>query len=204
MHYQSDGTQVPVRPTPGAVIGTPGYVTGGNPATGLAASNDDPDLMNMILGELGAFLTAAGIAPDKTNNAQVLASIRAMFPARTEIISGVSNNGYLKLPGYIGGGRPKIVWGGGSIAPNNLTAATLDVVFADAFSLACFTVKGSCYTPSYTYGGSDSVWASFSASLITTAGFRAVVDNLNFATGTPPTINRNVGFTFVAIGADTP
>ena len=59
--------------------GTPGFATDGNPATGVPATLWPGYQYNAIQEELIAFLTAAGITPDRTNNAQILAAVRALF-----------------------------------------------------------------------------------------------------------------------------
>ena len=63
------------------VTGTPGYATDGNPATGVPATLWAAYQYNAIQEELIAFLTAAGVAPDRTDNAQILAACRALFAA---------------------------------------------------------------------------------------------------------------------------
>jgi hypothetical protein len=59
---------------PGAA-GTPGYFTEGNPGTGTAATVVTADWANMIQEELMAIISAAGLTPDKTNRAQLLAAL---------------------------------------------------------------------------------------------------------------------------------
>ena len=204
MHFQSDGTQINVRPVPRPVVGVPGWVTGGDPLTGQAPSNDDVDVLNMLLDEMGAFLAAGGVAPDKLNNGQVLAVCRRLFAQRSEFAQGIANNGWVRLPGQLNGGRPKLVWGSDVALATNTTNATKDVYYADAFSQACFAVVSTAYTATYTYNGQDAVWAPVSASTIQTNRFRAVVDNLNFQAGTLPVVNRNVGFSYLVFGSDAP
>lgn len=78
MYRLANGTQVAALPTPAADTGTPGFATNGV-VGGQAPSIIDADAFNNQQEELIALLTAAGIAPDKTNNAQVLAALRSMF-----------------------------------------------------------------------------------------------------------------------------
>ena len=59
--------------------GTPGWFTGGNPVTGTAPTQVSYDWLNCIQGELTAIVTEAGIAMDKSSDAQVLAAILALF-----------------------------------------------------------------------------------------------------------------------------
>ena len=67
-------------PTP-ASAGTPGYFTGGNPATAMPATIVDADWLNMIQEELIAVVTAASLSPSKTTHNQVLAAITALISA---------------------------------------------------------------------------------------------------------------------------
>lgn len=79
MHYQSDGTQVTVRPPVPAPVGTPGYAQPGSAVAGIVPSNIDPFLQNAIADELCGIVLAGGVALDKNNNAQVLPVLRTMF-----------------------------------------------------------------------------------------------------------------------------
>ena len=63
------------------VTGTPAYATDGNPATGVPATLWPSYQYNAIQEELIAFLTAADVAPDRMDNAQILAACRALFAA---------------------------------------------------------------------------------------------------------------------------
>ncbi|WP_186151049.1 gp53-like domain-containing protein [Burkholderia gladioli] len=70
-------TAVTAIPAP-APAGTPGYFTGGNPATGQAATILDADWANMLQEEVINVVTAAGITPSKTVYTQLLSAIRAL------------------------------------------------------------------------------------------------------------------------------
>ena len=84
MVYRIDnGTAVTLLPTPAAVGPNPvGYFTKGNPGTGLAATVVDDDWLNMVQEEIIAVVAAANLTPDKTNRAQLLASIRILARIR--------------------------------------------------------------------------------------------------------------------------
>ncbi|WP_244130916.1 phage tail protein [Burkholderia gladioli] len=73
-------TAVTALPAPSAA-GTPGFFTGGNPATGQAATIVSADWLNLVQEELMSFLTAAGITPLKTSYGQVLAAVQHLFAA---------------------------------------------------------------------------------------------------------------------------
>ncbi|RQV20674.1 hypothetical protein DF039_12625 [Burkholderia cenocepacia] len=78
MFRTDQNTAVTALPVP-APAGTPGFFTGGNPATGQAATIVDADWLNMIQEELISILTAAGIAPSKVTYGQVLAALEVLF-----------------------------------------------------------------------------------------------------------------------------
>ncbi|SPV11587.1 bacteriophage tail fiber protein [Burkholderia cepacia] len=78
MFATDQATAVSAIPTP-APAGTPGFFTGGNPATGLPATIVDADWLNMIQQELLNILAAAGITPSKTAYNQVLSSLQSLF-----------------------------------------------------------------------------------------------------------------------------
>lgn len=65
-------------PTP-AATSAPGYFTGGNPATGVAATVLTADWANSIQEELMSVLAAAGVPAAKATNNQVLTALQAMF-----------------------------------------------------------------------------------------------------------------------------
>lgn len=77
MFRTDQATAVTALPVP-AAAGTPGYFTGGNPATGQAATILDADWLNMVQEELLSLLAAAGIAPSKTTYTQVRDAIRSL------------------------------------------------------------------------------------------------------------------------------
>ncbi len=77
-------TAVSALPVP-ANAGTPGYFTGGNPATGQAATILDADWLNMVQEELMSILAAAGITPKKTVYTQVLSAIQQLFAASADV-----------------------------------------------------------------------------------------------------------------------
>jgi len=85
-------------PTP-AAAGTPGYWTGGNPASGIPATILDQDWLNSVQEELLAILTAGGVTPSKTTRNQVLTALQALFPGLAAAGRSVATPGYLKLPG---------------------------------------------------------------------------------------------------------
>ena len=72
------GTTVPAKYY---ATGTPGYANSGAPGT-VTPTINDPDVVNTLLAELANVVTASGLTLDPTNNAQVLAAIRAMIAGR--------------------------------------------------------------------------------------------------------------------------
>ncbi|MBY4641562.1 hypothetical protein K6L44_16550, partial [Gluconacetobacter entanii] len=92
MYRLANGTQVAALPTPAADTGTPGFATNGV-VGGQAPSIIDADAFNSQQEELIALLTAAGIAPDKTNNAQVLAAITSLIASGAGLGKSQGGNG---------------------------------------------------------------------------------------------------------------
>jgi hypothetical protein len=83
MAFGFDGPNgVAIKPTYGAA-GAPKWFTGGDPTGSppVDASNPGADWFNMVTGEMLAVLTAAGVSPDKANDAQIAAALVAMFGA---------------------------------------------------------------------------------------------------------------------------
>ncbi|VWC79224.1 putative exported phage protein [Burkholderia aenigmatica] len=102
MFRTDQNTAVAALPVP-APPGSPGYFTGGNPATGQAATIVDADWLNMVQEELISILTAAGVAPGKATYNQVLAALQilfasasgnpnALFKVKTASLGDSSNN----------------------------------------------------------------------------------------------------------------
>ncbi|HDR9510655.1 TPA: hypothetical protein QDC03_005830 [Burkholderia cepacia] len=83
---QTAVTAIPA-PTP---AGTPGFFTGGNPATGLPATILDADWLNMVQEELMSILAAAGISPSKTTYSQVLAAIQQLTGTTISTVKGIA------------------------------------------------------------------------------------------------------------------
>lgn len=83
--YQIDNasaaTVQPARAAPGPNPG--GFFTGGNPATNTPATQVDADWLDMVQNELAAVLSAAGVAQEKANDAQLLSSIQAIVLGST-------------------------------------------------------------------------------------------------------------------------
>ncbi|WP_175777532.1 hypothetical protein [Burkholderia anthina] len=70
--------------------GTPQFATDGNPASNVPATRWPAYAFNAIQEELIAILVAAGIAPDRTNNAQIAAAIQALIRSSVSVIKGVA------------------------------------------------------------------------------------------------------------------
>lgn len=64
------------------LTGTPQFATDGNPADSIPATNFPAYQYNAIQEELMAIILAAGLTPDRTNNAQVLAALRTIARVR--------------------------------------------------------------------------------------------------------------------------
>ncbi|MBG0879439.1 hypothetical protein H0X90_21855 [Burkholderia sp. 9775_39] len=86
-------TAVTSLPVP-AAAGTPGYFTGGNPATGQAATILDADWLNMVQEELCNLVVAAGLTLSKTTYSQILAAIHVLGSRATVLADVGSANAY--------------------------------------------------------------------------------------------------------------
>lgn len=69
-----------------------GKFVGGNRQAGTPPSIVTADWLNMMQAELAAILSAAGIAPDKENNSQVLAAIRNLQSRYTRMTLSVGQS----------------------------------------------------------------------------------------------------------------
>lgn len=76
------------------VTGTPQFATSGNPGTGIPATVLPAYAFNAIQEELIAVIAAAGIATNRTNNAQVLAAIRALAKQSMTLVDTGAANAY--------------------------------------------------------------------------------------------------------------
>ncbi len=91
MVHRIDGTSAAVAlPAAGAVVGTPGYFSEGNPGTGTPATVVSQAWANMVQEELVGIAVAAGLTPTKGSNGQIAA---ALFPSKL-----FAPNGYQRLP----------------------------------------------------------------------------------------------------------
>jgi hypothetical protein len=93
MYLYDDPTVVAVRPDP-PVAATPGYFFDGNPGAGQAASIVRAHFLNMVMGELLSFLSAAQLAGDRTQFDQVLTSINRLLGGN---LGSITSSGALTL-----------------------------------------------------------------------------------------------------------
>ncbi|MFM0306285.1 hypothetical protein P0D71_00625 [Paraburkholderia sp. RL17-383-BIF-A] len=130
--YQIDSSgSVTSQPTP-AAAGTPGWFTGGNPATGVPATILDSDWFNAVQAELLAILSAASIAPVKGTNNQLIAALNTLFASLGgnasqtfsvagatqaahavnlgEFVASLAINGYVKIPVFFGGAAKILIF----------------------------------------------------------------------------------------------
>lgn len=63
------------------VTGTPQYATNGNPVTNTPATDLPAYEFNALIAEVVGAITGAGLTPDRNNNAQLLAAIKALVAA---------------------------------------------------------------------------------------------------------------------------
>ncbi|WP_146126529.1 hypothetical protein [Burkholderia multivorans] len=79
--------QADIAPT----TGTPQFATDGNPASNVPATRWPSYQYNAIQEELMAVLAAAGVAPDRTNNAQIVSAIRLLIAQSAAVIGDRRN-----------------------------------------------------------------------------------------------------------------
>ena len=104
--YQIDvASALPELPASTAA-GAPGFFGDGDPVGGQAATVLPAEFMNMLMMELLNILSAASLAPSKSNHTQLLTALETIF----EIDFSELANGYLfhRLTGF------KLQWGSGS------------------------------------------------------------------------------------------
>ncbi|MFX1674042.1 hypothetical protein PWR63_17550 [Paraburkholderia sp. A2WS-5] len=95
--FQTDqATAASSLPAP-AAAGTPGYFTGGNPASGVAATIVDADWLNMVQQELVNVATATGQTLSKTTYNQVLLAIQALIAGRAPGVVGSMRNAQMSV-----------------------------------------------------------------------------------------------------------
>jgi hypothetical protein len=125
MYRIDNDTAAASLPTP-AAAGTPGYFTEGNPSGGQPATVVDADWANAVQEELMAVVEEAGLTGDKTDNAQLLAALQALF--------STGNKNVPKFVCRIGAGGG-IVWASDAGITSALDATgRYTVTFPDAFA----------------------------------------------------------------------
>ena len=77
MHRIDNSTAVAALPA-AAPIGTPGFFTGGNKPTGVAATRVDDDWCNSVQEEIANVVLAAGLQLSKVSNTQLYEAIQAI------------------------------------------------------------------------------------------------------------------------------
>src|SRR5690348_7005831 len=96
MHRIDNSSAVGVKPAlPGS--STPGYFDPGDPVAERDATIVDYFWANTIQEELAGVVTAAGLSLDRTNDAQLLAAIRALIaaiPHGVQVISPVTTSNF--------------------------------------------------------------------------------------------------------------
>ena len=92
--YQIDNSSAAAVIPASTPAGTPGYFTDGNPATGVAPTILPAEFMNMVMLEILGVLSAAGVAPSKSNFTQLTTAIRAVNRQPTIVADTGTANTY--------------------------------------------------------------------------------------------------------------
>lgn len=169
MHRIDGPTAAPALPAPGPVVGTPGYYTDGDPDTVTPPTTMTPAWANAVQEELLAVITHAGLAPDKSDNAQLLAAILELFGA-AGVTQDIQNGEFT----FYGGGLCKVGIQSGAYGEGQVS-----VSFRTPFPTACLNVQ---LTEINTSGG---IHTDFSMQVVSVSktGFTAMVQ-LNGSDGT--------------------
>jgi hypothetical protein len=156
--YQIDSSgSVLTQPAP-AAVGTPGWFTAGNPATGTPATILDGDWFNAVQAELLNVLAAATITPTKGTNNQLLAAVVSLLAAKTN-----AKAGHVKTGGAPTSGTP-------TTYTNTLsfTAPSNGVVYAiQSVNIGSGGIQPGSQTNTIAISGSTSGSASDSDSTVT-------------------------------------
>ena len=129
MQRVSRSTAVAALPAPPATPSSPGFFTGGNPASGLAATVPGYEWFNTVQEELVAIATCLGATLNPSNYNQVLTAIRGLIQGQTGnygVDTGTSNTYAVTLspaPAALTAGLAVRV----KIANTNTTASSLNV-----------------------------------------------------------------------------
>jgi hypothetical protein len=75
---QNGSPNTPTFPAKQPPAGSPGYANSGPPGV-VQSTRLDPDVVNTVLAEIIAVLTAASISPDRTDNGQLLKALKALY-----------------------------------------------------------------------------------------------------------------------------
>lgn len=79
MFLNDDPTSVAVKPAPGAATGAQGYMNTALPGSGSQPTRVRAHLINTLMDELLNVVAYAGLAPDKANDAQLLAAMLSII-----------------------------------------------------------------------------------------------------------------------------
>lgn len=134
MHRIDGATAAAALPAPGAVVGTPGYFTDGDPTTQTPPTTMSFDWANSVQEELAHVVETAGVALDKASNTQLLAALSVLFVAQ----GGVGGSGVI-----IGASQASIPLAGGfalkvGSSLGTMSEGSMSVVFDNAFPTKCW------------------------------------------------------------------
>lgn len=150
MFANDDPSSIVARPVAAPVV-NPGYFTRGNAGLGQAATIVTDDFLNTVMDELLNVVTAAGLTPNKSNNGQLGAALRAVF---CPFFAGFTASGTWTAPAGITRAMVR-VWGaagGGGGAAN--TSSSASGAGPGGYSAGAFAVTpGTAYPVTVGVGG---------------------------------------------------
>lgn len=126
MHRIDNSTAVAALPA-AAPIGTPGFFTGGNKPTGVAATRVDDDWCNSVQEEIANVVLAAGLQLSKVSNTQLYEAIQAIaYGANPDLSAYLPlSGGTLSNPGNLTVGGALTVTGGVTAAQSVAVSGNL-------------------------------------------------------------------------------
>ncbi len=173
---------------PGVTAG--GYFVDEDPTTGAGGTEVSADWLNMVQGEFRAICDRAGVVYDKTNSAQVLASLNTLFLPRGNTLQGsVEDNYTLAINSY-----HAIALNFSSLYPGVIFAATSANLSGQAPGVMQLLLQIDTVTPS---ADKTTYPMSNSGAIKVAAGSHTITSTFSSSASGNPNVGHTVSFIFV-------